>query len=78
LRAKLTEKLEIAIILLLEDFDAYDQIKNPSESLDGSDINDFWSYQANQLKGDLWEDGRGRVEVAQSSSLGQSARKVCI
>jgi hypothetical protein len=66
----------LLVSLEFEDFDADDNVEDFPESLDRFDIDRFWRDEANCLEWDLVCGGRLGMDVAESSSEGERARKI--
>jgi hypothetical protein len=73
---RLTEKVKVLIVVLLDNLDADDNVERPPEDFDGRDINRLGRDHADSLKLDLGRGGRARVEVAEGGDQGERAGQV--
>jgi hypothetical protein len=73
---RLTEKVEVLIVVLLDNLDADDDVERPPEDFDGRNINRLGRDDADGLKLDLGRGGRARVEVAEGGDQGERAGQV--
>jgi hypothetical protein len=73
---RLTEKVKVLIVVLLDNLDADDDVERPPEDFDGRNINRLGRDDADSLKLDLGRGGRARVEVAEGGDQGERAGQV--